>query len=130
MVGQGVGKDGRFYWIWPNSITIDPLDFATAERSPDTVWEVKVIGDQFWLPGPSTNEIWALSGDGDAPFVRIPGRLFDKGTWQGTIVQIKDFVMAVGTDGTVYQIGSEPTEVSTPHISQRIREAINTQKEG
>lgn len=130
VIAQGTGQNGRFYWIRPGEITIDPLDFATAERSPDPVWEVKVVGDQFWLPGTSTNEVWYPTGDGDAPFQRQQGRLFDKGIWEGTIVQVKDDVMAVGTDGKVYQIGATPRVVSTPGISQRIREAINAQRFG
>lgn len=128
VVTQAQGHNGRFYWIWPGSVTIDALDFATAERSPDPVWEVKVVGDSFWLPGESTTEIWNPSGNGDAPFIRQQGRLFDKGIWPGTIVQVKDDVMAVGTDGTVYRIDSAPVVVSTAGISQRIREAINAQR--
>jgi hypothetical protein len=130
VVAQGEGKNGRFYWIEPGEIIIDPLNFATAERSPDPVWQVVVVGDQFWLPGSSTNEVWYPSGDGLAPFQRQQGRLFDKGIWEGTIVQVKDDVMAVGTDGTVYRIGAEPVVVSTPGIAQRLREAINAQRAG
>lgn len=130
VVSQGFNMDGRFYWIQPRAVIIDPLDFATAERSPDTVWDVVVVGDQFWLPGPSTNEVWTLSGDGDAPFIRIQGRLFDKGVWEGTVIKIKDDVMAVGTDGVVYRIDSQPNVVSNVGISQRIREAINAQRTG
>lgn len=128
VVAQGFGKNGRFYWIEPGEITIDPLNFATAERSPDPVWNVLVVGDQFWLPGTSTNEVWYPTGDGDAPFLRQQGRLFDKGIWEGTAIQIKDSVMAVGTDGTVYQITDQPNIVSTPGIAQRLREAINAQR--
>lgn len=128
IVAQGQEKNGRFYWIEPGETTIDPLNFATAERSPDPVWEVKVVGDQFWLPGSSTNEVWYPSGDGLAPFIRQQGRLFDKGIWEGTIIQIKDSVMAVGNDGVVYQITDAPQVVSTPGITQRIREAINAQR--
>jgi len=118
-----------FYWIEPGDLTIDPLNFATAERSPDPVWEVVVVGDQFWLPGASTNEIWYPSGDALAPFLRQQGRLFDTGVWEGTILRVKDEVMAVGSDGTVYRIGAGPQPVSTPGIAQRIREAINRQRE-
>lgn len=128
VVAQGQNKNGRFYWIQPATTVIDPLDFATAERSPDPLWNVLVVGDQFWLPGPSTTEVWYPTGDGDAPFIRQQGRLFDKGIWEGTAIQIKDAVMAVGTDGVVYQIGAEPVVVSTPGIAQRIREAINAQR--
>lgn len=125
VVAQGEGKNGQFYWIQPGETTIDPLDFATAERSPDPVWSVNVVGDQFWLPGPSTTEPWYPTGDPLAPFLRQQGRLFDKGVWEGTIIQIKDDVMAVGTDGAVYRIGASPVVVSTPGIAQRLREAIN-----
>lgn len=128
VVTQGQGKNGRFYWIRPAEVTIDPLDFATAERSPDPVWNVVVVGDQFWLPGNSTTEVWYPTGDGDAPFRRIDGRLFDKGVWEGTVIQVKDSVMAVGTDGTVYKIDAQPEIVSNVGISQRIREAINAQR--
>lgn len=125
VVAQGFGKNGRYYWIEPGETTIDPLNYATAERSPDPVWNVVVVGDQFWLPGSSTTEVWYPSGDGLAPFLRQQGRLFDKGVWEGTVLQVKDDVMAVGTDGTVYRIGAEPVVVSTPGIAQRLREAIN-----
>lgn len=129
VVAQGLGKNGRFYWIEPGAIIIDALNFATAERSPDPVWEVKIVGDQFWLPGPKVNEVWYLTGDGTAPFLRQQGRLFDKGTWQGTLLQIKDTVMAVGTDGTVYAVTDTPQPVSTPGIAQMLREAINAQRD-
>lgn len=125
---QGYGVNGRFYWIEPGEITIDPLNFATAERSPDPVWNVVVVGDQFWLPGSSTTEVWYASGEALAPFQRQQGRLFDKGVWEGTVLQVKDAVMAVGTDGTVYRIEAEPVVVSNCGIAQRLREAINTQR--
>lgn len=128
VVAQGFGKNGRFYWIQPGAIVINALDFATAERSPDPVWNVLVVGDMFWLPGTSTTEVWYPSGQADAPFIRQQGRLFDKGIWEGTAIQIKDDVMAVGTDGTVYRIGAQPNIVSTPGITQRLREAINAQR--
>jgi hypothetical protein len=63
VVAQGQGKNGRFYWIEPGEVIIDPLNFATAERSPDPVHQVVVVGDQFWLPGTSTNEVWYPTGD-------------------------------------------------------------------
>lgn len=130
VVVQGEDKNGRFYWIEPGAITIDPINFATAERSPDPAWQVEVVGDQFWLPGTSSNEVWYLTGDSLAPFLRQQGRLFDKGIWEGTIIRIKDSVVAVGTDGTVYEVTDGPRVVSTPDIAQRFREAIALQRAG
>jgi hypothetical protein len=130
VVAQGQDKNGRFYWIEPGAIIIDPINFATAERSPDPVWQVEVVGDQFWLPGTSTNEVWYPTGDALAPFIRQQGRLFDKGIWEGTILRMKDGVYAAGTDGVVYEVMDAPRVISTPGISQRFREAINAQRAG
>src|SRR3546814_18260491 len=51
---QEDGYQGRFYWIDPGEIVVDPLNFATAERSPAGIYGVVVFGDQFWLPGERT----------------------------------------------------------------------------
>lgn len=130
VIAQGYDKNGRFYWIEPLESTIDPLNFATAERSPDPVHEVVVVGDLFWLPGTSTNEIWYPSAQEAAPFLRQQGRLFDKGTWEGTVIRIMDEVLTIDAHGNVWRIGADPQIVSTPGIAQRFREAINAQREG
>lgn len=122
---QGQGVNGRFYWIKPGEVTIDPLDFATAERSPDPVLSVRAVGDQFWLLGSNSTEVWYPTGDADTPFRRVQGRLFDRGVWDGTDAQIKDFVMLVDSDGIVYQItDGGPQRVSNNSIEERIRQAI------
>lgn len=42
---------GRFCWTSPGGITIDDLDYATAENKPDNLATLKVIGDVLWLVG-------------------------------------------------------------------------------
>jgi hypothetical protein len=128
VVAQGRGKNGRYYWIEPGEIIIDPLNFATAERSPDPVWNVVVSGDQFWLPGSSTIEVWYPSGDALAPFFRQQGRLFERGAWEGTVVPLGEAMMLVDSTGDVWEVADAPQMVSTPGIAQRIREAINAQR--
>lgn len=125
---QGQGVNGRFYWINPGETTIDPFDFATAERSPDAVYQVVVFGDQFWLPGQSTTEVWYPSGDPDAPMVRTQGIVFDSGCWQGTAIQVKTSLITVDSDGRVYQISGQSKPISTPDIEERIREAMALQR--
>src|SRR6185312_9471048 len=87
---QGGGVNGQFYWVNPGETTIDPLDFATAERSPDPVNQVIVFSDRFWLCGSSTTEPWVTTGNADAPMQRFAGVLYDRGTWEGTAVKVKD----------------------------------------
>lgn len=124
---QGQNINGRFYWINPGETTIDPLDFATAERAPDPISGVIVFGDQFWLPGTSTTEAWYFSGDINNPVLRMQGVVFDRGAWEGTAVQVKDSMIIVDNEGAVFQIAGGTKRISRPDIEQRIREAIQYQ---
>lgn len=115
----------RFYWIQPGAVIIDPLDFATAERFPDKVLQVRVVGDEFWLLGEKSIEVWRATGDGDAPFQRIDGRAFNFGIYSGTAVRMKDTsVICLSDDGTVYNIAGFPTSISNPAIAETTRNAI------
>lgn len=118
----------RFYWIEPGEVTIDALNFAEAERGPDPIENIRIIGDQIWLFGSATTEVWYATGDPLAPFQRTQGRLFDRGVWQGTAVAINDQTLLVGADSIVYSVTGQPTQVSTTGIEQRIREAMRLQE--
>lgn len=120
----------RFYWINPGELTIDPLNFATAERFPDKVWQVRVVGDEFWLLGEKSIEVWRATGDGDAPFQRIEGRAFNFGIFDGTAKRMKDTsVNCVADDGTVFNIRGNPSVISNPSVAERTRDAILASKE-
>lgn len=122
---QGYGVNGRFYWIEPGETTIDPLNFATAERLPDGVLSCRAVGDQLWLFGTDTTEIWYITGDAIALFQRVQGRLFDHGVWEGTDVQIGDNLFIVDAEGVVYSVtGGGPERISDNSIEERIREAM------
>lgn len=124
---QGQEINGRFFWIDPGETTIDPLDFATAERAPDPISGVVVFGDQFWLPGTSTTEVWYFSGNEASPVLRMQGVVFDRGAWEGTAVQVKDSMIIVDNSGAVFQISGGAKRISRPDIEERIREAIQYQ---
>lgn len=130
---QTNGYQGRFYWIKPGETVVDPLDFATAERSPDAVYGVRVFGDQFWLPGESTTEVWYVSGgsatDPTAPVMqRLQGIVLDRGSWQNTAVALHETMVIVDADGGVFRTGgSSPDRVSTPDIEEQIRLAMAAQ---
>lgn len=126
---QGSGVNGRYYWLEPGELIIDPLNFATAERAPDPLYSARVVGDQFWLLGSSSVEPWYLTGQDAAPFARQQARVFDRGVWEGTDVQVKDVVVLVdATDGAVYAItGAGPQRISDNSVEERIRVAMATQ---
>lgn len=121
---QGFQLNGRFYWIDPGESYVDPLDFATAERSPDAINQVIVFSDRFWLLGQTTTEPWLTTGDAAAPMLRFSGVLYDRGTWEGTGVKVKDSLVLVDEDGAVFQIGGGLKRLSRPDIEERIRKAI------
>lgn len=122
---QGEGINGRFYWIMPGETYIDPLNYATAERSPDPIYQCVVFGDQFWLPGQSTTEVFYMTGDPDVPVTRFQGVLYDRGTVPGTALQVKDRMVVIDPDGTVVVVQGGQQIISTPQIAERIRKAIN-----
>ncbi|MFL6707939.1 MAG: hypothetical protein ACJ8HI_07010 [Massilia sp.] len=124
---QGQNINGRFYWIAPGETTIDPLDYATAERAPDPISGVVVFGDQFWLPGSNTTEPWYFTGNIDQPVLRMQGVVFDRGAWEGTAVQVKDSMIIVDNEGAVFQIQGGAKRISRPDVEERIREAIQFQ---
>lgn len=128
VVAQGYGMNGRFYWIDPGEIVIDPLNFATAERSPDPIHEVRIVGDQFMLPGTGSTENWYPSGVFEAPFVRVQGRTWDRGTWPGTAVQVKDAMIIVDNDGIVYSLAGGVERISNNSVEERIRKAMVQQR--
>lgn len=121
---QDESINGRFYWIKPGETYVDPLDFATAERSPDPVLQVVVFSDRFWLLGKSTTEPWVTTGNPAAPMQRFSGVLYDRGSWEGTGVKVKESLVLVDEDGAVFQIGGGLKRLSRPDIEERIHKAI------
>lgn len=124
---QGQGINGRFYWINPGATIIDALDYATAESAPDPIFSVVVFGDQFWLPGSSTTEVWYFTGDATTPVLRLKGVSFNRGTWEGAAIQVKDSMIIVDSDGGVFQVSGGINRISTPDIEEGIRMSIQYQ---
>lgn len=126
---QDNGYQGRFYWINPGETAINPLNYATAERSPDALYGVQVFGDQFWLPGESTTEVWYMTGDPTAPATRLQGVVLDRGSWSNTSKAIHESMVIVDADGGVFLVkGGSPQRVSTPNLEEQIRRAISLQQ--
>ena len=119
------GFKGRWYWIEPGEKVILPQNFNSAERSPDPLVSVRALGDQFALFGTSSTEMWYLTGDIISPFARSQGSVFERGVWEGSDVQIKDTLLVMDTDGSVYRIdGGGPKKISDPSVEERTRRAI------
>ena len=121
---QGAGINGRFYWIIPGATTVDPLNYATAERKPDAVTQVIAFNDEFWLCGQTTTEPWYVTPDPAAPMLPIQGISIDRGVMGGSAVQIKEVMIMVDQEGGVFSVQGGFKRISPPDIEERIRAAI------
>ncbi len=117
---------GRFYWTAVGGTTVSALDYATAESQPDVLLTLKVIGDELWLFGRLSVEVWQPTGDLDLPYRRIDGRVFGIGitgreTAQKLNVNGQDTVCWVGTDRRVYRTNPNPVRISDHAMEERLR---------
>ena len=67
--------DSQQVWVTSllDGLSVDPLDFASAEGSPDGLVSMMVDHREAWLFGTNTVEVWYNSGNADFPLQRIPG---------------------------------------------------------
>lgn len=126
-----VEASGRFYWSAIGGITVDALDYATAESQADELQTLKVVGDEMLLLGRLSLEFWQPTGDLDLPFQRIDGRIFGIGivaadTAQKLIVNGSETLAWVGADGRVYRTAPNPVRISDHAMEERIAKADAT----
>jgi len=117
----------KFYWSSPlDGRTWAALDFASAEREPDLLLDIKALGDNIWLFGQSTVETWQHTGDAALPFTRLEQVAFDKGIHStGAVVKADNTLVFVGSNSSVYRIGDVPERISTHAIEERILDSTN-----
>ena len=134
--------DGYFVFNQPNSqiiwvsqlldgTSVDPLDFASAEGSPDGV--VGIIADhrELWVFGTDSVEVWYDSGATDFPLTRIQGAFNEIGCVSAyTIAKMDNGLFWLGTDargqGIVYRAnGYTGVRISTHAIEYAIAQYGN-----
>lgn len=114
----------RFYWLEPGETVIDPLNFANAERGPDAIVKVVINGDEIWLFGEQTTEVWIPTGDLNAPFQRVGGRLYERGAFsRDSIAKLDNTIFWVGDDRIAYRADATPIRVSNHGIEERLSRA-------
>lgn len=131
-----VALSQQFYWVEPGEVTIDPLNFANKESSPDNIQDIVRVGDNALIVGESSTESWYATGQLDTPFAPVSGRVYNRGAIDGTVVVVKDSVMLVGDDGVVYQIGYSSggaadygvNRISNHGIEERVRRQVRREK--
>lgn len=112
----------QFYWSAPNALTFDALDYASAETATDNLVACKVQGDELWLFGGKSIEVWVPSTDPDLPFQRITGRSFGIGLLtRASLARIADTIFFVGAEERkVFRISPNPVRISDPALEARL----------
>lgn len=110
--------------------TIDALDFATANASPDKLVSQVSTGNVLVLLGEIGGEVWQESGAADFPLERNSGSYLEVGILAAhTLKEMDNSAFWLGRDergaGMVYRMeGFRPTRISTMAIEQVIQAAI------
>ena len=131
--------DGYFVFNQPNSqliwvtslldgTAIDPLEFASAEGSPDGVVGLVVDHREVWVFGTNSIEVWYDSGATDFPLERIQGAFNEIGCAAAySIAKLDNGLFWLGADargqGIVYRAdGYTGTRISTHAVEWQIQQ--------
>lgn len=108
----------------------DSLDFFGRSQAADPWVSMLVNGNEIWLIGEQTGEVWFDNGDFPLPYAVIPGAIFPRGTCAPfSVAKAGDFVvwLAQDKDGAgsiVAARGYTPTAVSSYAVETAIAQYI------
>lgn len=121
--------------LWVTSLLdgtqIDPLDFASAEGSPDGIVGIIVDHREVWVFGTDSTEVWYNSGAADFPLARIQGAFNEIGCVAPySIAKLDNSIFWLGCDargqGIVYKAnGYIGQRISTHAIEWQIQSYTN-----
>jgi len=131
--------DGYFVFNEPNSqkfwvtqlldgTSVDPLDFASAEGSPDNLVSLIVDHREVWLFGETSVEVWYNAGLPDFPLARIQGAFNEIGCAAPfSVAKLDNGVFWLGADargrGIVYRSkGYNGERISTHSVEWQIQQ--------
>jgi hypothetical protein len=134
--------DGYFVFNEPNSqrvwvtqlldgLSVDPLDFASAEGSPDGLVSLIIDHREAWLFGTNSVEVWYNSGDPLFPLTRIQGAYNEVGCIAPySVAKMDNSVFWLGADargqGIVYRAeGYQAVRISTHAVEFAIQQYSN-----
>lgn len=116
-----------FYITGQLDLSLDALDFASAESFPDNVVSLLVDHREIWLFGEKTTEVFGNSGAADFPFERINGSIIQYGcAAPHSPAQFDNSVLWLGDGhegaGIVWRAqGYNPVRISTHALENEFR---------
>ena len=118
------------FWITTlyDGLQIDPLEFASAEGSPDRLISLTSNHNELWLFGANSIEVWYDAGLIDFPFTRIQGAFNELGCAAAySVAKMDNSIFWVGGDsrgrGIVYRAkGYAGERISTHAVEWQIQQ--------
>jgi hypothetical protein len=125
--------DSQKLWVTQlfDGFQIDPLEFASAEGSPDGVVGILVDHRECWVFGTDSTEVWYNSGGLDFPLSPIQGAFNEIGcAAPHSIAKMDNTVFWLGADargqGVIYRAaGYSAQRISTHAIEWRIQSYLD-----
>ena len=134
--------DGYFVFNEPNSqkvwvtsllegTQVDPLDFASAEGSPDGLVSLIIDHREAWLFGTNSVEVWYDAGNADFPLARLQGAFNEIGCAAAySVAKLDNGLFWLGSDargnGIVYRAnGYTGQRISTHAVEWQIQQYNN-----
>jgi len=121
--------------IWVTTLldgsSVDPLDFASAEGSPDGLVAIIINHREAWLFGTGTVEVWYDAGLADFPLARIQGAFNEVGCVAPyTVAKMDNAVFWLGQDdrgqGIIYRAaGYQAKRISTHAVEWKIQQSTD-----
>ena len=108
--------------IWITSLldgtSVQPLDFASAEGSPDGVVAVNSIHRELWVFGTDTTEVWYDSGATDFPLTPIQGAFNEIGCIAPySVVKLDNALFWIGNDPRGFGVVLKSNGYSAQRVS-------------
>jgi len=114
----------RLFWLAPGDVDPDPLNFTSAENAPDNIVCGIRLLDELWVFGEQTTEVFQVTGNIDAPFMPIGGRLYERGCAnKDTVYALDNTLFWVGNDLIAYRADTTPIRISDHSLEERLRNA-------
>lgn len=122
--------DSQKFWVTSlyDGTSVDPLDFASAEGSPDDLVTLIVDHREVWLFGTTSVEVWYNAGLPDFPLARIEGAFNEIGCQAPySVAKLDNALFWLGRDargnGIVYRSkGYTGVRVSTHAVEWQIQQ--------
>lgn len=114
----------RYYWLAPGDVDPDALNFASAENGPGNLVRLVRLLDEIWAFKEQTTEVLQLTGNLDAPFQPIAGRIYERGCAnKDTVHTLDNTLFWIGNDLVAYRADTTPLRISDHSMEERLRVA-------